>query len=81
MTLGEIDLKFRLLENFSVNLKKIKYDKETSDQLMKQARRVLAEVDEMIKINKEYVKHANDTVKELKLQSFIKSVRVSNESK
>lgn len=75
MTLGELDYKFRLLQNFKLNLLRIGDDKSTRRQIMKQAIQIVSQIDEAIKSNKVKAEDCVGLVKEYELGSILKAVR------
>lgn len=75
MTLGDLNMKVAMLANFKLNLKRIKYDSETEAQLIKQAKRIIKELQEAIKDKHITKEQANEIAKEFGLSSFIKEVK------
>lgn len=75
MKLGDLNFRMRMLENFQVNLMRLKEDKSIEGLLMRQARKVVKEIDEAIKSGNIKAKDAVFFVEYYKLQYVMRRVR------
>ena len=75
MTLGDLNFRMRLLENFQINLNRSNGNKEFEKMLISQAVRVVAEIDAAIKSKAIKASDAVGMVKHYNLLPIMKRVR------